>query len=262
VARLEAEAEEVRTREAAVTAREADLAKRESRTQRPAPTPAPAAKPAPPEPAAETRTAEMEPPPEAEQVSAPAPAPRSEPAPVRQVTVSLPVGTSLDVELLDTLSSTASQAGDTFRTRVSANVYDADGRLAIPQGAEVLGVITEAVPLKRVGGQATLAIRFTDLVQPDGTTNAISASLLEKGKSETGRDAATIGGAAAGGAILGRILDRGDKKRGTVLGAILGAAAGTAIASKTEGEEVVMPQGSVVRLWLDQPLRLNVPERY
>lgn len=242
--RLQQQASEVAAREAAVTAREAEVARRqeeEARAERQA-----AAPPAPPPaPVADPEPAYSEPPP---------------PPEVRRVSVSLPVGTSLDVELLDTVSSATSQAGDTFRSRLTAAARDAEGRLVLPAGTEVLGMVTEAVPLKKVGGKAMLGLRFTDVVLPDGETAPLTASLLEQGKSETGRDAATIGGAAAGGAILGRILDRGDKKRGTVLGAILGAAAGTAIASKTEGEEVEMPAGSVLRLWLDERLRLTVPE--
>jgi hypothetical protein len=102
---------------------------------------------------------------------------------------------------------------------------------------------------------------MTDLVLPSGETAPLAASFLREGRNETGRDAATIGGAAAGGAILGRILDRDSKKRATVIGAILGAAAGTVIAAKTPGQEVEIPAGTVVAIELDRELRLEVPAR-
>jgi uncharacterized protein YqgC (DUF456 family) len=92
-------------------------------------------------------------------------------------------------------------------------------------------------------------------VLPSGSTLPLHASFLEEGKSRAGRDAATIGGSTAGGALLGRILSNGG--RGTILGALVGAAVGTAIASKTAGEEVVIPEGSVISLKLDQPLAVD-----
>jgi type IV secretory pathway VirB10-like protein len=175
-----------------------------------------------------------------------APAPEAtRPEPVR-----VPAGTVLEVEMLDTISSENSHAGDTFRARVSGNVRS-DGRVAIPSGSEVMGEVTEAVPLRKVGGQARLAVRFTDLVLPDGSTVPIDASFVQSGRNETGKDAATIGGGAAAGAILGRILSKGDRGKGGVIGALIGAAAGTVIASRTPGEPVTFAEGSVVDLRLD-----------
>ena len=188
----------------------------------------------------------------------PAPAP---PPPPPKVEARLEAGAPVDVEFVNTVSSATARVGDTFRTRVATDVYDDRGILAIPAGSEVVGLVIGVTPLPKVGGRASLGLKFTDVVLPSGETAKISASFVEQGKNETGRDAATIGGATAGGAILGRILDRGSKKRGTVLGAILGAAAGAAIASKTPGEEVEIPAGSVVSLKLDQAVRMMVPQR-
>ena len=70
-----------------------------------------------------------------------------------------------EVEMLSTVSSQTSRAGDTFRARINGNVR-ADGRVAIPSGSEVMGEVIDAVPLRKVGGQARLALRFTDLVLP------------------------------------------------------------------------------------------------
>jgi len=171
--------------------------------------------------------------------------------------VSVPSGTVLDVEFLESLGSESSTAGDTFRVRVSGDVVE-DGVVAIPGGSEVLGVVTEAVPLRRkVGGRARLALRFTDLVLPSGATVPLDASFLEEGRNETGKDAATIGGGAAGGAVLGRVISKKDRSKGAIIGAIIGAAVGTAIASKTAGQEVVIPEGTVISLKLDTPVEVR-----
>ena len=183
----------------------------------------------------------------------PAPAPERE---ERQppVPVKVPAGTTFEVEFTHGLASNASAVGETFRARVVADLR-LDGTVAIPAGSEVLGVVTDAVGARRIGGKARLTVKFTDLVLPSGSTLPLHASFLEEGKSRTGRDAATIGGSTAGGALLGRILSNGS--RGTIIGALVGAAVGTAIASKTAGEEVVIPEGSVVSLKLDQALAVD-----
>lgn len=195
------------------------------------------------------------------ELAPPAPEPETAPEPAREeprtTAVTVPAGTQIDVEFTRRLASNTSSPGDSFRARVSQDLFQ-DGVVAIPAGSEILGEVTAAQPLKRVGGQARLALKFTDLVLPSGKTVPIDASFVQEGRSETRRDAATIGGAAAGGAVLGRILNKGNRSRGGVLGAIIGAAAGTAIASKTPGEEVIIPEGSVVGLRLDDSVRVRV----
>ncbi|MEO6195893.1 MAG: TrbI/VirB10 family protein, partial [Thermoanaerobaculia bacterium] len=191
----------------------------------------------------------------------PAPEPETAPEPAREeprtTAITVPAGTQIDVEFTRRLASNTSSPGDSFRARVSQDLFQ-DGVVVIPAGSEILGEVTDAQPLKRVGGQARLALKFTDLVLPSGKTVPIDASFVQEGRSETRRDAATIGGAAAGGAVLGRILNKGNRSRGSVLGAIIGAAAGTAIASKTPGEEVIINEGSVVGLRLDDSVRVRV----
>ncbi len=235
-------------RERRLAARQAELDRRERRLREregqsalapaaPAPAPSPVeGEPAEPAPAA--------------------PAPEPEPAP--PVAVTVPAGTSLDIELSKTLSSATSRVGETFRARVAHDVYDRDGVVSIPAGAEIVGEVSQAVPVNgRIGGQASLGLHFTDLVLPSGETVPIQATLRQTGPSKTGRDAATIGGATAGGAILGNILSRGSRGRGSVIGALIGAVAGTAIAAHTKGQEVEIPQGTVVGLVLDQGIEVH-----
>ncbi|HEX5761296.1 MAG TPA: hypothetical protein VF121_19085 [Thermoanaerobaculia bacterium] len=220
-----------REREADLARREAELAARERSVSR---------REAEPAPRSEERVADYEEPAER-------PAPRS-----RSVTV--PAGTTLDVELLETVSSQTSQTGDTVRARVSDSVHE-DGVNAIPAGSEVVGVVSDAQALRRVGGRARLAIDFTELVLPSGQSVPISASYSQLGKSETAKDAATIGGAAVGGAILGKAIEK--DKRGAVIGAILGGAAGTAIATKTKGRQVTLPAGTSLSVSLQDSVTVR-----
>jgi hypothetical protein len=195
----------------------------------------------------------VEPPPWTGSPSAAAPAAAAPPA-APAVPVTVPAGANFEVSFTKGLASNSSSVGQVFRARVLSDLR-LDGAVAIPAGSEVLGVVTEAVGARRIGGHAKLSVKFTDLVLPTGSTVPLHASFLEQGKSRAGRDAATIGGSIAGGALLGRIL--GQNGRGTVIGALVGAVVGTAIAAKSSGEEVVIPEGSVVTLKLDQPLSIS-----
>ena len=257
--------QDLEAREQQLAERQAELDARERRLREPTrtPQPPPAVKPAPvererteperTEEIAEPRdeelreVAEIEPERDAREEEEQRPAP---------LVVNVPAGTVMEVELLESVSSQTSEAGDIFRARVSSDV-STDGAVGIPAGSEVVGVVTEAVPLRKVGGQAKLGLKFTDLVLPSGQTVPIHASFVTEGRSETRKDAATIGGAAAGGAILGRVLSRKDRSRGAVIGAIIGAAAGAAIASKTPGEEVTIERGAKVDLKLDDGIEVR-----
>lgn len=181
--------------------------------------------------------------------------------PTRAATVmrSVPAGQELEVVLLDDLSSAISKAGDSFRASVSQNVV-ADGGVAIPSGSVLRGTVVEAVPLNpKIGGRAKLVLDFDRLELPSGETVPLNATFEQLGKSETKKDAATIAGATAGGAILGRVLKDDDRKKGTLIGAVVGAATGTAIAAKTQGQEVQMVSGTAVTLKLTDTV--SIPSR-
>jgi hypothetical protein len=202
----------------------------------PTPTPKPPARPAP------VPAPEPEPP----------PAPRPEP-----VVKTVAAGTDLDVELLDLASSKTSQVGSVVRARVTKAVV-VDGLTVVPEGAIIDGAVTEAIPLKTIGGAASLGLRFDTLELEGGGRQAISAGLHTQGKSEDGKDAGTIAGATAGGALLGRLLSKNDKTKGTLIGAVVGAAAGTGVAAATKGQEVELPVGTLLVLRLEQPLTITV----
>ena len=234
---------------------------------------APAASaPAPATPAAGDQIAQAPPPTAAPQPPVCSPAgrkPVSKPKPVRTpapappppkpepVAKTIPAGTDLNVELLDGASSLTSHVGDAVRARVSKAVI-IEGLTVVPEGAIVAGTITEAISLKKIGGKASLGLKFDSLDLAGGQKAAIAVELHEQGKSETGKDAGTIAGATAGGALLGRLLSHNDKTKGTLIGAAVGAAAGTGVAAATKGKEVELPAGTPLALHLDQPLTVTV----
>ena len=179
-----------------------------------------------------------------------------EPEP-RIATLSLPATTELEIELLDEVASGTSMAGDAVSAVVLRDVLQ-DGLVAIPAGSRVLGTVDSVVAERKIAGQARLSIVFDEIALISGESLAIQAFVEAEGQNQKKKDAATIGGSAAGGAILGRILSKDDKTEGTVIGAVVGAAVGTAVASKNRNDPVVIEAGTVLIVQLDLPVEVAI----
>jgi hypothetical protein len=164
----------------------------------------------------------------------------------------VPAGTRLELEVLDGLSSKTSTVGQSVRARL-ANAISVDGEKLIPAGSLLSGTVEEANPADRFGGISSLALRFDSVERPDGSTLPVQVSFRTEVRGEKKKDTATIAGATAGGAILGRILKEDDRSEGTKNGAMIGAAVGTVVAASTKGSEVDMPAGTLIEALLDQP---------
>jgi hypothetical protein len=173
----------------------------------------------------------------------------------RFVTVSLPAGTELEVELIDPLSSGTNQAGDPVSARLVGDLI-ADGRLVAPAGAELRGTVAEVVPLKKFGGQPQISVAFESLDVAGGDSVAIVAWLSEAGKKQTARDAAKIGAGALVGAVVGHQVD---DDKGSEIGAVVGGAVGTAIAAKT-GKEIELEAGTMMFVVLENDAAVRVAD--
>jgi hypothetical protein len=74
--------------------------------------------------------------------------------------------------LTTTISSATARPGDTFQARITQPVYAADHHLAVPEGAVLIGTVTQAKPAKSFGRKGTLRFSFRDprcLVTPNRT---------------------------------------------------------------------------------------------
>jgi hypothetical protein len=160
----------------------------------------------------------------------------------------------LNLSLSSDLSSKTAKVGDTFRASVSNDVL-VDGRVAIPAGATVSGQVTDVISgSQKIGAVPTLGLRFEQLELADGQRLPISGEVVQKGKSEAGRDTAKIVGGAAAGAVLGHQVN--DRKSGTVIGGIVGGAIGAIAAQKT-GTEVKLAAGTALGITLGAPVEVR-----
>jgi hypothetical protein len=164
-------------------------------------------------------------------------------------------GTPIAVEIREAISTRYSRPGDTFRARLAGDLLADNGRVAIRDGAAVTGRVVEVRKNQRIGGRASLVVSLDSIELPDGSSAPLEAAWSTRGKSQTPKDAATIGGATVGGAILGRILDKGD---GDVIGGLIGAAAGTAVAHQKVGQPIVLGEGAILRMHLRAPIAVRV----
>jgi Zn-dependent protease with chaperone function len=166
--------------------------------------------------------------------------------------MTVPSGTVLIISFQQTLSSANSQPGDSFTARVVEPV-SLNGRVAIAAGSTISGRVVDVQSSKRFG-RAQLNLEFTSLQVASGRESPISASFHGQGESQTKKDAATIGGAAAAGAVVGRAI--GKDSESTVLGAVVGGAIGTGIAARNRGQDVTLPEGIAVEIRLDAPFTM------
>jgi hypothetical protein len=164
--------------------------------------------------------------------------------------VEVPSGTELDVRLTNALNSGTAQVEDRFEgtTLVDLTV---NGRAVIPAGSVMRGVVTAVDPASRTNRTAKMTVSF-DQVTVSGRAYPIRGTVTqaiegEGIKGETGRIAAGAGVGAILGGILGGV-------KGAILGTVIGG--GGTIAA-TEGKQVELPQGSVLRVRLDSPVSIQ-----
>jgi len=172
----------------------------------------------------------------------------------RLVAVTIPRSTAIVLELVTPQSSQTAQLGDEVVAELVEPIR-VDGEVVVAAGTRVTGRVSEAQPLRKVGGKAILALGFDRLETGDGGA-AITAGFRREGKSETGKDAATIAAGAAIGTILGNQARKND--RGKLIGAVVGAAAGTAVAAKTPGETIELAEGARLELTLQSDVEVMV----
>jgi hypothetical protein len=167
--------------------------------------------------------------------------------------VSLPVGTEMSLRLMTSLSSATAEPGDRIEAIVIEPVSHL-GELVVPAGATYEGKVELVDRAEgRTDRKARMVIAFERL-RIDGRSYPVEATLTDaSGDLETGigDEKEKVGIAAGIGTILGAVLGG---TKGAVVGAVLG---GAGVILATEGEEVVLPRGTVLTVRLDQELRVT-----
>jgi hypothetical protein len=178
----------------------------------------------------------------------------SQPAPPpAPATVTIPSGKTLTVRLADDVGSKVSQPGQTFEGTL-AHAIEVAGRVAVPAGTRVQGVVVDAKPMGHFAGGALLELRL-ESIWVNGQQLALKTSTFtqtEKGKGK--RTGILAGGGAGLGALVGGLAGGG---KGAAIGAAAGAGAGGAGAAYTGNKEILLPAESAVAFTLKAPLKIT-----
>jgi hypothetical protein len=165
----------------------------------------------------------------------------------------VPAETALTVVLDEPLGSKTSSTGQNFSATVSAPV-EIDGRIAIPKGARVTGVVRDAKSAGRFKGGAVLSVTLSSVTVGGATYDLHTTDRTQTSKGKGKRSAGMIGGGGAAGALIGGLAGGG---KGAAIGAIVGAGGGTAGAGLTGNREIVFPAETVLTFKLLDPLEIK-----
>lgn len=162
----------------------------------------------------------------------------------------IPAGTEFDVRLQQSLSSATNVVEDRFEATTLVDLSEGD-RVIVPAGSVMRGVVSSVTKAGRVERTGKLTVAF-DQVTIGGRAHPMRGTVTQALESEGVRgEAGRIGAGAGVGAIIGGILGG---FKGALAGILIGG--GGTIAA-TEGKDVDLPVGTVLRVRLDAPLSLR-----
>jgi hypothetical protein len=164
----------------------------------------------------------------------------------------IPAGTTIEVMLNQDLSSRTSNLED----QVEASTVSAvrlNGRTLIPAGATVSGVVREVRSRNRGQQDGWLRLDFDSLTPDRGPRIDMRSHVVSISETPSSGDhSARNGGLGALlGGVIGGIIDG---KKGLLIGAAVGAGGGLLA---TKGDDVDLPEGTLITLRLDRPMSLS-----
>jgi len=155
----------------------------------------------------------------------------------------VPTGTKLRVALLDGVSSDQSRSGDQFFASLTEPVV-LDGRTVLAKGTKVRGRVVEAKESGRVKGRASLELKLTEIVRPNGKSIGISTKpYTAVAETTTKRDTTITTGGTATGAAIGPIAGGG---KSAAIGALMA----------TRGKEVRFGPEHLLAFALADPIEI------
>ncbi len=167
-------------------------------------------------------------------------------------TGTLPEGTEIQVRLEQPLSSRTAQVEDRVEASVALPVQ-LDGRVVLPAGTRVRGVVSGVQRAERLVKGGRLDLRFDSIYPDDRTRKDLRASVVSvKEKIDlSGDNAKRAGIGAVLGGVIGQVIGG---TKGAIIGAVLGG--GGALAAKL-CEDVDLPAGTIFTLRLERALDIT-----
>jgi hypothetical protein len=159
-----------------------------------------------------------------------------------------------------TIDSRTAEPGQTYSGVVAHDVFDRDGRMAIPRGSRATLVVREARTNGKVEGHSELAVDVETVQIGDRHYRLETSDFVERGRDGVGANRRTAKFAAGGGALGGIIGALAGGGRGAAIGALSGAAAGAGTQALTRGKDVRIPAEAVLNFRLEAPIHIREVE--
>ena len=161
-------------------------------------------------------------------------------------TSAIPSGQEIDARIENTLSSETAQVEQRFEATTVADLYRGN-EVLIPAGSTLRGVVSSVTKATRTERKGSLTVAF-DQITVRGRNYPIRGTVTQALESEGIKgEVGKIGAGAGVGAIIGGIIGGA---KGALIGVLIGA--GGTIAA-TEGKDVSLPAGTILRVSLDTP---------
>ena len=169
--------------------------------------------------------------------------------------VTLPAETPITIRTATEIDTDRNRVGDAFDAIVDEAVVYGD-RTVVPRGAGVKGRIAYAKESGKLAGQSQLILELTNIVVNGKSYKIRTSDYSEVGSSRGKKTAATVGGMAALGTIIGAIAGGG---KGAAVGAASGASVGTGVQVLTKGQVLKVPAETILEFKLNSPLTVDAP---
>ena len=162
----------------------------------------------------------------------------------------IPSGSEIDVRLVTALTSDTAQVEDRVEATTMIDLYNGND-LLVPAGSTLTGWVTSVDRASRTDRKGTLTVEF-NRIRINNRNYDVRAYVTQALESEGIKgEAARIGAGSAVGAIIGGILGG---VKGAIAGILIG---GGGVIAATEGKDVHLPEGTVLRVRFDSPVPLG-----
>jgi len=163
--------------------------------------------------------------------------------------VTIPAGALVRMRINEGLTSNHTASGTTFDGVVLNDVV-ADGAIAIPRGATIQGIVTEAKSAGALKGRGELSLQLTNVVLGGKTFPIVSDVWTHDSADKTLHTVNNAIGLGALGAIVGAVAGGG---AGAAIGAGVGGAAGVASSAASPSGQVLIRPEAILTFHIAQP---------
>lgn len=160
----------------------------------------------------------------------------------------VPVGAEFDIKLQTPLNSGRAKVEQRFEGTTMLD-YAIGRDVVVPAGSTVRGFVSSVKAAGKIERKGSLTLSF-DEIRIGNRSHKLRASITQALDPKVAEDATRIGAGAVVGAIIGGLIGGG---KGALLGVLVGG--GGTIAA-TEGTDVDLPVGTILRIRIDQPLEI------